>query len=466
MFPLLSPDAGTVARQVANAPGIVETLSVTPSRTGELFSPQTAFPLPARTSASFGGPVDTRGISLATVGRYAVSQSVAAGTLLDGSVSLAALPYCGPSPVMNTLACYNAFTGELTDEFPLPGTISATPIFFDGSWFLGTSKGFFVRTEGTGLRSTPVIGGRQKVFWGGESLQAMRALRPRTSLDGPEKPDAPSAVYRTGERQGWRWHHTAAAEFVGTPVIQGNMIYALSANQYLYAFELTSGRVAWTARLAAESPLRLMGVSLAATSKEVIVGTDEGVVQGLDPQRGGVLWRHALPLRGQDRFRAIVASPLIVGRSFIVSNAESMTQRVSLDGRAVEWSFPVGSVAQARSDETAVYIGGQDGSVASLESRSGALRWKMAVSRDTPIASVFLVRKHNSLLIANKKGAITLLDAPTGKILAQTAPVGDAVGEFFTGHGESDACLAYSNGGFRCYAVQGTGPRLTAAAVP
>ena len=440
---------------------ILETLTVMPSMSAAFPASTKALQLPTRSTAAFGGPLDARS-TIAPLGRYGVSQSVVQGTVLDGTVSIGVVPVCGPSPRTHSMLCYNALSGEQLDEFPVPGAISTTPVYVDGSWFFGTSKGFFIRTDGTSLRSTPLLGGAQQAFWGGLSRQTMRSLRPRTGIDGPEAKDAPLAKFRASPRPGWKWFYTASAEFVGTPVPQGNMIYTTTANQFLYGFDLASGRLVWTSRLAPESPLRLSGSPVAASNKEVLIGTDEGTVTALDPANGSLLWRYQIPLKVEDRFRAVVAPPFFQGRSFIVSNSESITQRVSLDGRTVEWSYPMGSVAQIRTDDASVFVGGSDGAVASLESRSGILRWKMTVSIDSPIASVFFVRKRNQLLVANKRGTLTLLDARTGALLATTRSTGEVVGEFFPGQGESDACLSFAIGGFRCYIAEGTNLNVTA----
>ena len=122
----------------------------------------------------------------------------------------------------------------------------------------------------------------------------------------------------------------------------------------------------------------------------------------------------------------------------------------------------MGSIAQIRSDDASVFVGGSDGAVASLEGRSGALRWKMSVSSDSPIASVFLVHKRTQLLVATKKGTLSLLDARTGTILATTRSTGEVVGEFFPGQGDSDACLSFAIGGFRCYIAEGTNLKVAA----
>lgn len=471
---------------------VIESLTIYPVKSSELPAPTSYIKLPERTSATFGSPLDARTLSLANVGRYDLTQSLFQGTVLESSLAFAVVPACGPSPSFNTLVCYNLLGGERLDELPIPGALSTTPIFFDGTWIFGTTQGFFIRTEGTSVRTTPSLGGSHTAFWGGAARRSMQILRNRTANStakstaslsaggaqvpgsgaGPSGGDSgalPKGATPTTEGLaqnaaflplGWKWFHTGSAEFIGTPIVSGSLVYALSANQFLHAFDLVTGRLVWTSRLAPEAPLRLSGAALTATPREILVGTDEGAVLAFDPKDGTAIWRYLVNSQSEDKFRAIVASPLVLGRSMVVSNAESATQRVSLDGRTVEWSYPVGSIAQVRADESAVYLAGTDGSVTSLESRAGTLRWKVLASPDSPIASVFVSRKKNVLFVATKKGEVSILDLKRGHTLSRLTQVGDVVGEFFAIPGEvSDVCLGFSHAALRCYAAEASNIR-------
>ncbi|MCA2961284.1 MAG: PQQ-binding-like beta-propeller repeat protein [Silvanigrellales bacterium] len=417
---------------------------------------QKAATRPQRQWAPFGGALDVRSFSTTVLGRYGVSQIPLRGTLLENVLNLSVVPVCGPSVHTNTLACFNLASGEFLEELPVPGSVSTQPLFFDGSWFFGTTEGFFMRTSASSLRSTPLLGGENVGFWGHASRSMMRGMRPRTSLDGPEKPTDALAVYRNTPRQGYRWQASSSFEYVGSPVVFGTQVFVLTANQYLLALDSQTGRTIWGTRLAPESSLRLSASPLIATAKEILVGTDDGQVMALNPRDGAVLWRYLIPARGDERFKAVVASPALVGRSVVFSSAEGSTTRLALDGRTVEWTYPVGSVPQVRFDDSNIYLGGSDGSLSSLEGRAGALRWRVALSADSPVASVWLLRKKELLLVASKKGVVSLVDARQGRKLAELPAAGAVVGEFFAGYGASDACLSFTNGGFKCYSADAT----------
>jgi outer membrane protein assembly factor BamB len=432
---------------------LVEVISASPTLSGIPYLSK-ATTRPQRVWASFGGVLDPKSFSTSQLGRYGVSRFPLVGTVLEPHLNVSVVPFCGGSPALSSLSCYNLVSGEFLSDFPIPGALSTQPIFFDGSWLFGTTKGFFIRTFGTSLQSTPLLGGEHVGFWGGAARRMMKGMKPRASIDGPEKPTDPLAVYRNSQREGWKWFVSSGYEFIGTPVVFGTQVYVLTANQYLLALDSETGRSLWSVRLAPETNLRISGSPLVATAKEVLVGTDDGHILALSPKDGSVVWRHMLPVKGTEQFKGIVATPLTIGRSVVFSNAENLTQRLSLDGKTLEWEYAEGSVAQVRSHGASVYLGTQKGTIVSLDLRTGALQWKMAVSPESPIASIYLATQKGVVIAANKKGALFALDLQKGTLIASTPAVGEVVGEFIPGVGESDACLSYAQGGFRCYSMQ------------
>lgn len=436
---------------------IVETTTLFPASTSGVLIPQKAFGLPQRATASFGTLSDSRVISRSQAGAYELTNSLAADTVSEKLLSLAVIPVCGPSPERNVMTCFNLLGGELLDTVPLPGNLSTTPFFYDGSWFIGTSKGFFLRTEGSSVRYTPSLGGINSRFWGADSRLYMRALKDRLYPEAT-RPNASQNSQQIASNlpNGWKWYYATSSEYVGTPVVSGNSIIIQTAQQFLNSFDVNTGKLLWATRLAPESPLRLGAAALTATAREILVGTDEGDIIALNPKDGTLLWRYALPIDSNDKYHSIAAAPLVAGRSIIVSNAESQTQRVSLDGRNLEWSYPLGSVAQARNDEFNVYLGGSNGALAALDLRTGTLKWKTLLNPSSPLTTIFVVKDKKMLLVSTKKGQIFLVNAENGHIESSTPTLGDSLGEFFPVVGEADTCLTFVPNALRCFKVEST----------
>jgi outer membrane protein assembly factor BamB len=152
-----------------------------------------------------------------------------------------------------------------------------------------------------------------------------------------------------------------------------------------------------------------------------------------------------------DSYKAIVHKPLLDQNSIYFSNTESLTQKLNMVSKAVEWSFPVGSIADLKRQGEALFVGGSDGSIVSVHAATGQLKWKTSLDISSPIASLFATDKY--LLASNKKGALNLLDITSGKVVWSALAVGDVVGEFFAA-GNSQ-CLTYSLNAVRCFQIAG-----------
>ncbi len=436
---------------------IIETTTIFPASSSGVSIPQKAFGLPHRATATFGTLSDSRVTSRSQAGAYELTNALAASTVSEQLLSLAVVPVCGPSPERNVLSCFNLLGGELLDTVPLPGNLSTTPFFYDGSWFIGTSKGFFLRTEGSSVRYTPTLGSVNSRFWGSDSRLYMRALKDRLYPEAT-RPNASQNAQQIAPNipNGWKWYYATSSEYVGTPVVSGNSIIIQTAQQFLNSFDVNTGKLLWATRLAPESPLRIGASALTATAREILIGTDEGAILALNPKDGALLWRYSFPIDSNDKYHAITAAPLVTGRSIIASNAESQTQRVSLDGRNLEWSYPLGSVAQARSDESNVYLGGSNGALAALDLRTGALKWKTLLNPSSPLTTIFVVKDKKMLLVSTKKGEIFLVNSENGHIETSTPTLGDSLGEFFPVVGEADTCLTFVPNALRCFKVEST----------
>ena len=154
---------------------------------------------------------------------------------------------------------------------------------------------------------------------------------------------------------------------------------------------------------------------------------------------------------GPDRFPSLAAKPLLYERNLIVSNAESMTQNISLDSKFATWSYPIGSVAQPKIYKDNVILGSSAGSIFSLRLETGEVQWSTKLLEDnSPIMSIFIT-KSNMLLAINSRGQTFMLDPNTGVKQAENLPTGETNGEFFAGYDKADACINFSQNGFRCF---------------
>lgn len=92
--------------------------------------------------------------------------------------------------------------------------------------------------------------------------------------------------------------------FTGTPAVDGERVYASTANGGVFAYDLQTGDRLWQADLGAGET-----TSPVVRGVELIVGTEAGPLVALDPATGRELWRTDL--------QAGVAHPLAAGRDMV-----------------------------------------------------------------------------------------------------------------------------------------------------
>ncbi|KAB8027750.1 PQQ-binding-like beta-propeller repeat protein [Fluviispira multicolorata] len=387
-------------------------------------------------------------------------------------------PICGASPDTNTINCFDLNkNAQYFASYPIPGALSTTPVFSDNSWLFGTTKGFLFKVEANPENAyLPKLGHENINFWGAYSRKQMSSFRPKPVYTEGGKISPASSnnlINKAALPSGIKWVFPASSELMGTPIVKNGFVYSFSASEYLQAIDWNTGKLAWATRLAPDSNLRMSSNALVVTSSDVIVGTELGTVLFLNPKSGAIFWSWQIPSAneeqrsktklpsGPDRFSGIIALPFVYKRNVIVSNAESMTQNLSLDSRAAIWSYPLGSVAQAKVYKDNVILGSVNGKIVSLNAVSGKENWTTEVLKDSsPIISLFLT-KSGVILASSSRGQVFMVDPANGKILAQNLPIGEVNGEFFPGYDKAEACLSFSQEGFRCFYAKVTKENLS-----
>src|SRR5262249_19200195 len=122
------------------------------------------------------------------------------------------------------------------------------------------------------------------------SLPSLPSLNPMDwfsgSSAGPKPAELPTLANSLGVRVMWSSSIGAAAEFVLSPALFGDHLYAASRSGTVMSLDPVSGQVRW--RITVGTPVS-GGVGTDGTL--VAVATDEGEVIALDAQNGQVRWR-------------------------------------------------------------------------------------------------------------------------------------------------------------------------------
>lgn len=415
-------------------------------------------------SASFGlfGELDFSGTRLRSLRQsYGLMTE---GTELRFPSELQPAPACGPSRRVNEMVCFSQKTGELIARVPLPGTVSAAPLFHKGSWVVATSKGFVFRTTGLSADGAPVLGMENMAFWGAGSRDRMNYLREfyrQGSQQTEASAEAGGGSGSSGENQrnalefvqvGWGWYLWSSSEFVSHFVVQGSRIVAMTANQFVYAIDFETGRTVWAQRIGTDDDLRLQSAALSVTARFVVVGAASGEVILLNPNTGAVEWKMPLRAGPGERFLGVVAPPLVIGQKIVASSSSGETVLINERTKQVEWTVPHGSTASARRLGESIVLGTSDGQVLKLDVATGQVQRRLDLGRQSPVASVAVLPKERFVLVGLVDGSIQVRSASDLSLLQTFASMGPFDGEFTGTAGAESTCITLNDGVLRCFA--------------
>lgn len=371
----------------------------------------------------------------------------------DAKVSKLVSPVCGPAAEFNTLGCWDLVSGETLADIPVPGQLTSVPQFHEGSWYVGTSRGFFIRIEANGGFLTPIFGIDSQLFHGPDARSVMKMLA-TSSAAYNERGDSALQNFKARFRGTWQWFATANAEFIGTPQFGFGQVFVLTANQSLNAYDLLTGKLNWSVRIAPDVQLRLATTSLTLHEKGILVGTSDGYLLLIDPKNGQLQWRQPISLSATDRFPAVAASALTLSDGIVVANSESATQKLNWETRAAEWTYSIGTVVQPKFDEGALFIAGTDGAIHKVDARTGQMRWRKPLPITGPLVALTLFKKQDVVLAATANGSLFAMRMSNGDSEGTGEPsnFGPIVGDFFQGRPDLDeVCLSYRTPGFACW---------------
>lgn len=394
------------------------------------------------------GEVDFSGSHLRTL-----SQSY--GEMLRGTeVALpsegSSLLMCGPSLAPREMRCVSQVTGETLANLPLPGDLSAAPLFHNGSWVIATTKGFLFRVVGLSDEGTPVLGSDNLSFWGAQSRSRMAFLRDtyRAATEGASGEGADLRYVQSS----WGWYHWSSSPFVSPLLIQGSRLVAMTSNQFIHAFDFDSGKLVWAQRISKDEQLRIRSRALAVSSRYIIAGTSDSRLLFLDPATGKISWQIALPDQGQDRFQGVTAQPLVAGQRIVASNGSSSTVLINERSQQVEWSLPVGSVASPKRFGENIFVGTLDGRVLRVDFQSGKILATVSLSPQEPVASLAVLSGAKRLLVALRSGRVIVLDLADLNEVQEFESVGIVFGEFLDQDESRGVCLSTQDALVRCFA--------------
>lgn len=195
------------------------------------------------------------------------------------------------------------------------------------------------------------------------------------------------------------------------PTVVDGVIYAGSADGYVFAFDAQTGARRWRFRAGqacATTPTVADGV--------VYIGCDDGAVYALDVASGQLKWKF-------ETKAAVWSSPVVSnGVVFFGSNDRNLYAVNAATGQ-LKWQLPTqgGIVASPRVLSGVVYVGSRDNRLYAVDAASGQVKWRFTTTAD--ILTTVAIESRNgrgAVYFGANDGQAYALDAVTGAIQWKT----------------------------------------------
>lgn len=148
-------------------------------------------------------------------------------------------------------------------------------------------------------------------------------------------------------------------------LLHNDILYAVSRNGTVYAFNPDNGTVHWKQELGSN-----IYASPSAADERMYLGTSAGIVFALDYSDGSVVWK-------SDTLRTIMTAAVAGGNAVYVASRDSVLYSLDNEKGGVVWSYNAGSRIYSAPSAGPDYVvfGTAGGKVIALDSASGTKRW-------------------------------------------------------------------------------------------
>ncbi len=158
------------------------------------------------------------------------------------------------------------------------------------------------------------------------------------------------------------------------PVIAGELLYTVSANGIVYAFDRAKGKRQWKKELDV-----VISAAVGINDKALFVGSSKGEVLALERNNGEILWRQRLSSE-------LVTQPVATSSLVVVRSGDGSIYGLDAENGSRVWVYQRSVPALTLRGESVpvvaddmVLLGTADGRLIALSLYDGSVRWELAI---------------------------------------------------------------------------------------
>jgi outer membrane protein assembly factor BamB len=282
------------------------------------------------------------------------------------------------------------------------------------------SKDFAIYDEG-GLTS-----GISKLWSNGLSAKIAGGISVayETVFFGTENGEVVALDANTGEQ---KWITTVKGEVLAAPAIDAGIVLVNTGSGFIFALNADNGEEVWSSE-SDVPPLSLRGVSSpAAVNGGAIIGTATGKLVVNILETGQTAWEQVISsatgVTELERIVDIDSQPLVSGANIYVISYDGTLASVELRTGRVIWKREYKSFRRMSLSGSTLYLVDVNSNVYALDSRNGVELWSQGALKHRLVTGVTPVG--NSLVGGDQCGYLHWFDQADGKIVARLEVGGD-----------------------------------------
>lgn len=219
--------------------------------------------------------------------------------------------------------------------------------------------------------------------------------------------------YRTGD---YIWSYYTGHPVLSSPTFCDGRIFVLSSSNVFYSLDAKTGKVMWTIRKEFPSgvPVVKGGSSAVCYDDTVYVGFSDGSFVGADITSGSIVLDKKLATVG--KFRDVDATPYIDEKRIIVPSYDGSLYSMDRKSGQTSWSIKDGSAKSIASIGEDVYYSSSDGYLYLLDVVDGSVKWRVKLSKGIPTAPAVM---QNYVIVGSSERGIMIFNKADGKFIKE-----------------------------------------------
>jgi outer membrane protein assembly factor BamB len=245
-----------------------------------------------------------------------------------------------------------------------------------------------------------------------------------TVFFGTENGEVVALDANTGEQ---KWRVTVKGEVLAAPAIDAGIVLVNTGSGYIFALNADDGEQVWSSE-SDVPPLSLRGVSSpAAVNGGAIIGTATGKLIVNIIETGQTAWEQVISsatgVTELERIVDIDSEPLVSGGNVYVISYDGTLASVELRTGRVIWKREYKSFRRMSLSGNTLYLVDVNSNVYALDSRNGVELWSQGVLKQRLLTGVTPIG--NYLVAGDKYGYLHWFDQADGKVVARLEVGGD-----------------------------------------